>query len=328
MHRGLPCVILIVALSVTPFAGAYGPPVEGAATAERGQGGADAPGADGPGAWAAGGGVQSESRADSADRDAGRGTVGGAAASEGRPLGVPSDRAGGGGDEASPGATSPRAMAWSALRVVVSLGVVIVLILLLAAGLRRAARAQGGLASAAGPGGRAPSGVLEVLGRYPLGMGRTLILLKMDRRVLLLSQTTGGRVRGGGSITTLCEVTDPEEVASLLVQTRDADGESISERFRSMLGRFDRESEAAERGGGGGAVGGGGGESGVWGRRRVRGEAGDLAELWDDRGASPAGGHGESGGLGSAIAQRAEGLGSLRRRLEGLRQMDDSWGGR
>lgn len=313
MHRGLPCVILIVTLSVTPFAGAYGP---------------SAP--SGPGV------EQRTEQAGSGERESIAARAGGeaervspaGAASERRPLGALPDQTGREGGSPS-SVTSPRSMAWSALRVVVSLGVVIVLILLLAAGLRRAARAQGGLASAVGAGGRAPSGVLEVLGRYPLGMGRTLILLKMDRRVLLLSQTAGGRVRGGGSLTTLCEVTDPEEVASLLVQTRDAEGESISERFRSMLGRFDRETEAAERGasGGAGRDGGSGGGLGVRGRRRIRSEGGDLAELWDDRAATQAEVHG-SDALGSAIARRAEGLGSLRRRLEGLRQMDDAGGGR
>ena len=48
-------------------------------------------------------------------------------------------------------------------------------------------------------------------------------------------------MRGGAaSLTTLCEIRDPEEVASILVKTRDAEGDSMAERFRGLLTRFDR----------------------------------------------------------------------------------------
>lgn len=108
----------------------------------------------------------------------------------------------------------------------------------------RAARTRGGLAMAIGPGGRAPSGVLAVLGRYPIARGQTLILLKVDRRVLLVAQCMG--LRGGAPVlSTLCEMTEPEDVASLLAKTREADGESMAERFQSMLHRFGQAPDGA-----------------------------------------------------------------------------------
>ncbi len=83
-----------------------------------------------------------------------------------------------------------------------------------------------------GPGGRAPSGLLEVLGRFPVSRGCTLVLLKLDRRVLLVSQTAS---RQGSGMTTLCEITDPEEVAAILVKARDEEDESQARKFEAML---------------------------------------------------------------------------------------------
>ncbi|MCE7974881.1 MAG: hypothetical protein DYG92_11270 [Leptolyngbya sp. PLA1] len=107
---------------------------------------------------------------------------------------------------------------------------------------RLSVRGGGGLLAALGPGGRAPSGVLEVLGRFPAGRGTTLVLLKLDRRVLLLCQTHG---RGNGGMSTLCEVTDPDEVAGILLRTRDEAGETIATRFREHLEREGAEPEPA-----------------------------------------------------------------------------------
>jgi flagellar biogenesis protein FliO len=72
-------------------------------------------------------------------------------------------------------------------------------------GLRAVVRRSGwGL----GAGGR-PSGVIEILARYPVARGQHLILLKLARRVLLVH-------RSGSTMTTLSEVADPDEVAALL----------------------------------------------------------------------------------------------------------------
>jgi flagellar biogenesis protein FliO len=139
----------------------------------------------------------------------------------------------------APGASPP---VWShALRTGAALGVVIALALGGGWVIRRVSRSgAGGLLGALGAGGRAPAGVIEVLARYPVGRGATLVLLKLDRRVLLTCQTHG---RGGpqGAMATLCEITDPDEVASILVRTRDQSGESIEAGFRRALA-----AEAAE----------------------------------------------------------------------------------
>lgn len=110
--------------------------------------------------------------------------------------------------------------------------------MLVGAGVRKMARTRGGLISQLGAGGRAPAGVLEVLGRYPVSRGSTLVLLKLDRRVLLTCQTVG-RKHSGPAMATLCEIDDPEEVASLLMKTREDEGDSLAKKFQGMLARED-----------------------------------------------------------------------------------------
>lgn len=119
-------------------------------------------------------------------------------------------------------------------RTVVALAFVIGLAVVIRSIVRRVGRTGGGLTSQLGAGGRAPSGVLLVLGRYPISRGQTLVLLKVDRRVLLLCQSQTG-------FQTLSEITDPEEVASILVKSRDETGESISQRFNSLLRHVERD---------------------------------------------------------------------------------------
>jgi flagellar biogenesis protein FliO len=124
------------------------------------------------------------------------------------------------------------------VRTVVALGAIVALIL----GIRwlsvRAARGMGGLRGQLGAGGRSPSGLLVVLGRYPVARGQTLVLLKLDRRVLLLCQTSSG-------FSPLAEVTDPEDVASILTQARDDEGESLSNRFNALLKSVERDPASA-----------------------------------------------------------------------------------
>ena len=147
---------------------------------------------------------------------------------EQRPLGLPYRERGGGGDEekaAIPGAEAARA-----------LGPLVLVIGCIVAGawmFKVAATKRGGLTMAMGPGGRAPSGVVEVLARYPLGRGHVLVLFKIGPRILIASQTYG---RGGG-MHTLSEIADPEEVAALVMKTRDADGKSSTVDFHRTLER-------------------------------------------------------------------------------------------
>jgi flagellar biogenesis protein FliO len=180
-----------------------------------------------------------------------------------------------------------------------SLGAVLALALGAGWVIRSIAKRNSALGASLGAGGRSPAGILEILGRYPVGRGSTLILLKLDRRILLLSQTAAGRL-GGGGFSTLAELTDPEEVASILVKARDQDGDSMAERFRSMLSRFDQGHDEAET---------------AAGRRSHTSAGGDTAEVWDTaRGTIPIvdltrqPGPGDSGGAAS-----------LRRRLAALR---------
>lgn len=142
------------------------------------------------------------------------------------------------------GASTSDDSAWL-LRTAASLVGVVVLIVGTAFVVKKVARQQGGLMASLGPGGRAPSGVLQVLGRYPIARGTSLVLLKLDRRVLLLCQSTGRRLGQGTSMSTLSEITDADEVASILVKSRDEEGESLAKKFESMLGSFGGKGTAA-----------------------------------------------------------------------------------
>lgn len=125
-----------------------------------------------------------------------------------------------------------------ALPLAVVLGVI-----LLVAWLARAVMSKGStLVAALGPGGKAPAGVIEILGRYPIARGQMLVLVKLDRRVLLLGHTSAGRgLRGGagaapgGGFATLCDIDDPEQVASILWKVQEASGESSAQRFNDLL---------------------------------------------------------------------------------------------
>lgn len=161
-------------------------------------------------------------------------------AQERLPLGAA--RPVGGVDVAPDKVATPSTIAGSSLQVSLALAIVIGLIVGIGVVVRKVAARGGGLLGAIGPGGRSPSGVIEVLGRFPLARGMTLVLLKLDRRVLLVSMGLG---RAGGSMQTLCEISDPDEVASLLLRTRDEAGESIARQFAGLLQREDQAAENA-----------------------------------------------------------------------------------
>ncbi len=120
---------------------------------------------------------------------------------------------------------------------IIALGGVILLIFGVAQVFKRLARSQGGLAGQLGAGGTAPSGILEVIGRYPITTGLTLVVLKFDRRVLLVASSAASRGKHakGASMQTLCELSDPEDVASILLKSRSASGESIAQSFERAL---------------------------------------------------------------------------------------------
>lgn len=205
----------------------------------------------------------------------------------------------------------------SVVNTVVSLGVVLGLIFGCAAAFRKLSGARGPLAAALGRSGRAPSGLIEVLARYPIGRGQTLVLLRLDRRVLLLSQSVTGRFGCSASFTLLCEVTEPEDVASILAKAQDEEGESMAARFRSLLTRFDEPGDELE-------------EEPWLPRRAVGGEGDDRAELLDELAQAPGSAGSlrlarEAGGLGAEAGgadDSTDAVGSLRRRLETLRMAE------
>ncbi|MEM1167382.1 MAG: flagellar biosynthetic protein FliO [Planctomycetota bacterium] len=162
---------------------------------------------------------------------------------ESRPLGPagasPSDRMG---IELSQSAdeSSSSAEDWGGwARTVGALAIVLGLIFGMKLVLQRSAGAIGGLRNSLGAGGRAPSGVVFVLGRYPIARGHSLVLMKVDRRVLVLDQSSSG-------FRTLTEIVDAEEVASILVKTRDEEGESMASKFGEMLRSVERDPSFGE----------------------------------------------------------------------------------
>jgi flagellar biogenesis protein FliO len=94
-----------------------------------------------------------------------------------------------------------------------------VLALLLLLG--RAARRGGAL------GGGRPSGVLAVLGRYPVARGQSLVLLRLGARILLLYQSRC-------AVTALAEISDADEVAALIARAEGAE-ERRTRSFASLL---------------------------------------------------------------------------------------------
>ncbi|MFT3686092.1 MAG: flagellar biosynthetic protein FliO [Phycisphaerales bacterium] len=120
----------------------------------------------------------------------------------------------------------------------VPLAIVLGVILVASIVFKRAVKSGGSLASSMAAGGRAPAGLLEVLGRYPVARGQTLVLLKLDQRVLLLSQTSPSRGHAGG-FQTLSEITDPSDVASILMKVSETEGTGPAAKFNAMLSEAD-----------------------------------------------------------------------------------------
>lgn len=147
--------------------------------------------------------------------------------------------------ESRPISPTPRGVQDSSVawRTALSLGGVLTLIVAGGGLLRRWARSSGSLVASAGPGGRAPAGILEILGRYPVARGQTLLLLKIERRVLLVCQSAGGR-GSTGSVNVLAQIDDPEEVASILLKSRDSQSEALARRFEATLRDFEDRMDA------------------------------------------------------------------------------------
>jgi hypothetical protein len=199
---------------------------------------------------------------------------------EARPLGA---SVGAEGDRDAAGVASSSGVG-ALLSMALPLGAVIVLLLGCMVLLKRVMGTSSSLAASLGPAGRAPGGVLEVLGRYPVAKGQLLVLIKIDRRVLLVGHSAPGRGMAGvgGGFSTLCEITDPEEVAAVIRKVEDGDGKSASARFGAMLqrkGAFESSDEIERRAAA---------DLGMQdvapsrGRRVDRSADGDVTEMWDE----------------------------------------------
>jgi len=121
------------------------------------------------------------------------------------------------------------------IRTTGALLLVILLILAMAWVVKRLARSQGGIGAKLSAGGRSPSGLLEVLGRYPVGGKLSLVVLRFDRRVLLIAQ---GHAANAG-MTTLCELDDAADVASVLSKVGDAD--KVNAAFKEAIAYAERD---------------------------------------------------------------------------------------
>lgn len=66
-----------------------------------------------------------------------------------------------------------------------------------------------------------PSGVVEILARYPVGRGQHVALLRVGRRVIVVHQSDR-------SMTTLCETADADEAAELIARSREGARDSFS----------------------------------------------------------------------------------------------------
>ncbi len=160
--------------------------------------------------------------------------------------------------------------------------IVLSMVVLMALAFRKLARMGGGVAGALGAGGKSPSGIVEVLGRYPIARGQTLVLLKVDRRVLVLNHSLPSKHHAGG-FATLSQFDDATDVASILMKVSEAEGLALSNQFDGALQTATTAAERVEQ-----RV-----EQPLVDRRAVVGVEGgagdrsgraDRAELWSDRG--------------------------------------------
>ncbi|MEO1584429.1 MAG: flagellar biosynthetic protein FliO [Planctomycetota bacterium] len=151
------------------------------------------------------------------------------AQAESLPLGVPAA-------EQTPLGSQPLGAGGSIGSTVASLAAVIALVVACLTGYRYLATRAGGLAGQAASVG-APAGILDLLGRYQLGRGQSLLLLKIDRRILLVSQASGTKVGAPPTMSTLCEITDHESVSSILAKAS-ASGEPA---FKDVIATLERQ---------------------------------------------------------------------------------------
>ena len=125
-----------------------------------------------------------------------------------------------------------------------ALGLVVALILGVRWALQRSGLTQrlGGSFAAGGRSGNpvGAGGTVELLEREAIGPGRSVALVRVGPRVLVLGETAGGRHQPAG-LSALAEFTDELEVADLLrsvtTRRRDAEGEGFGAALHRAIGR-------------------------------------------------------------------------------------------
>lgn len=133
-----------------------------------------------------------------------------------------------------PERASPPRPTWRSgwvLNTATALGAVIVAILALRGVLARWVRG----------GGTAGAHAVEVLSRTPIAARQHVTLLRIGGRILICGESPGG-------LRTLSEITDPDEIATLLRAAAAARPHSITRSFGSLMRRFDRSFDEAEGG--------------------------------------------------------------------------------
>ena len=85
---------------------------------------------------------------------------------------------------------------------------------------------------------RGQSRVVEVLSRSALAPKQQVMLLRVGRRVIVVGDS-------GAQMNTLCEISDPDEVAGLVGQLRE-EKTAAAAAFSSLFGRFNRRFSADE----------------------------------------------------------------------------------
>ena len=136
-------------------------------------------------------------------------------------------------DRGSLDAAAPSIPQHELVKVSAALAIVLGLIVIARSFARRSGKLMGAISR--------PSGVVEVLARYPLGgRGQHLILLKVARRIVLLHQS-------GAAMTVVTEMQDPDEVAALLSRMEAGSDSRSAAKFRSTLEQFMNDSQASSK---------------------------------------------------------------------------------
>ena len=87
--------------------------------------------------------------------------------------------------------------------------------------------------------GKAPTRVVEVVSRSPLSPKQQVMILRVGKRLLVVGDSAG-------QLSTLTEISDPDEVASMVGQLREEKSSSTGAAFGSLFGRFSRKFEPSE----------------------------------------------------------------------------------